>query len=205
MMGVATLNGRPFRIDPTSIEWAYTIKTAVIETVGGRVVQIFGTDIDDMTVMGTFGVGGWQEQIDFLNVASQWAEGVANNPTGPPMRFIYPPNGWDFLVYLRAFSQAGGASVVMDNMTPAPPWMLTLFVIEDNTGLRPVKDAAIEAYITRLSQGIGWKQTEYNGPDPNWKTAPDPFSEVSGTLGGASVEQFVTTAFYPDTTGPGTS
>lgn len=164
-MGVATLSGRPFRIDPITISWAYTIKTSVTETVGGKVVQIFGTDIDDMTVTGSFGIGGWEEQARFLETALKWAEGEVANPTGPPMRFVYPPHGWDFLVYLRAFNQTdAGQSVELSNRIPAPGWSLTLFIVEDNSGLRPIKDAAIKAYVDRLSKGIGWKQTKYNGP-----------------------------------------
>ena len=65
-MGNAVLNGIPFRIDPSSISWPFTVKTSSNKTIGGKVLQVFGTQLGDMTVAGTFGVGGTKEQREFL-------------------------------------------------------------------------------------------------------------------------------------------
>lgn len=162
-MGVATLGGTPFRIDPISISWSYSIKTNVTETVGGKVVQVFGTSLSDMTVRGKF--SSWQEQDRFLALVKRWIDSVTDNKDAPPLRFTYAPRNWDFLVYVAAFSQPGGAdSIDMSSGEIAPDWALTLFVVEDNGGLRTIKDQALESYVTRLATGIGWKQTAYNGP-----------------------------------------
>lgn len=165
-MGLATLGTHTFRLDPESISWEYTIKSRVFDTVGGQVVQVFGASIEDMTVIGSFGAGGWQEQQAFLTSMQQIADAQADqarvsNSTVPPMHFRYPPKGWDFMVYLTAFTQVGGSdSVSLSNETFAPKWQLTLFVVEDNAGLKQV---AVDQFIARVSEGIGWHQTVYNG------------------------------------------
>lgn len=161
-MGLATLGGIAFRIDPRAISWNYSIKTAVTETVGGRVVQCFGTEISDMTVQGQF--SSWQEQDAFLDRVHSWID-QATSADATPVRFMYPPRGWDFLVYVSAFTQPGGGdSIELASGIFAPPWALTLAIIEDNHGLRAVKEDALKAYINRLATGIGWRQTEFNGP-----------------------------------------
>lgn len=169
-MGLATLAGQPFRLDPTSIEWDYSVRVAEQQTVGGKVVQVLGANLGDMTVVGSFGVGGWREQKAFLEritaLADQQVANAAKVGGQPdPLRFSYPPRGWDFLVYLRAFAQPGvDASVRSSNRDFAPRWALTLFIVEDNGGLSVVKDAAVRQFITRLAEGIGWKRDQYNGP-----------------------------------------
>lgn len=165
----ATLGGIPFRINPNSVRWAFDMKVAQYETVGGRVVQIFGSDIGDMTVDGEFGNGdkskgdqeGWEEQTRFAHQVRAWAEQAQRN--GKPLQFVYSPKGWNFSVYVKAFSNPdGGMSVQYDNKTFNPKWRLTLFMVEDhsNVVLKGIQDE----FIGRLMNGVGWKQTEYNGP-----------------------------------------
>ena len=169
-MGMATLNDHRFRLDPTSITWSYSIKARDFKAVGGKVVQVFGATINDMTVVGSFGKGGWEEQESFLAKMSSLAKSQTQTRSSisapvkdaPPLRFRYPPRNWDFLVYLTGFQQPGASSSVMlTNETFAPQWQLTFAVIEDNAGLRQV---AMDQYLSRLAQGLGWKQTDYNGP-----------------------------------------
>lgn len=162
-MGIATLGGIPFRIDPMSVSWSYNIKTSVTLTVGGKVVQVFGTEISDMSVSGKF--SSWQEQEDFLVRVEGWIDYVTDDYTRPPLRFTYAPKSWDFLVYVGNFTQPNaGDGVALSSGEIAPPWSLSLFVVEDNGGLEVIKDQALKAYVERLAVGIGWKQTAYNGP-----------------------------------------
>ena len=165
-MGVATFAGYRFRIDPDNIQWTYDAKTKTMNSVGGRVVQIFGTTVGNMILTGSFGVGGWQEQVRFLQrmktIGEQQSEDNLSKHNKPPLRFSYPPRGWDFQVYLKDFSSPDGPLAV--NMTPVtfnPRWQLTLFIAQDNADLQTV---ATNAYIARLSKGIGWKQSEFNAP-----------------------------------------
>lgn len=168
-MGVASLGGRLFRLDPVSVQWTYKIKTAVFETVGGRVVQVLGVMFGDMTLAGSFGVGGWQEQEAFLKdmqaiatkqVATTFTV-VNRQLAAPPILFLYPPKNWSFLVYLKDYTQPDGegASVTLANEIINPKWLLTLAIVDANSALPALGAAAANDYISRLSQGLGWAST----------------------------------------------
>lgn len=175
-MGEAVLNGVPFRIDPTSISWPFTVKTSSSKTIGGKVVQVFGTQLGDLTVSGTFGVGGQAEQREFLARMKKLGDNQMDRfpKVSPnPYRFSWPSRGWDFQVYLKRYSEPGGDSSVderIDNISPR--WTIVLFIASDNLNLKKV---ATDTFIDRLSDGIGWKQTRYNGPAD--------FTEVGAALG----------------------
>lgn len=179
------------RIDPNSVRWNYDSKVKTFESVGGKVIQVFGTTLGNMTIEGSFGIGGWQQQVEFLKamkaIGVEQSEDNMSQHNKPPLRFTYPPKGWDFMVYLRDFSSPDGPEAV--NMSPAifnPKWTLTLFLAEDNANLT---ELATNAYISRLSKGIGWKQSEFNGP---LEDAAAPTSPVFGnTIGTGEFSQDV--------------
>jgi hypothetical protein len=191
-MGLALLDGIAFRVDPTSVNWNYTIKAAEIKTVGGKVIQVYGTDLGDMNVIGTFGRGGWQEQKAFLNrmkaLADKQVRGASQrNSSANPSRFLWPARGWDFLVYLKQFSQPAspaGTNVYYDAAVFSPQWSLTFFMVTDNIGLRKI---AQDDYIARLTQGLGWKLSKYNGPVDD--------AELQANLKGAGVKDFILQGF----------
>ena len=54
-MAYCQLGTLRWRIDPTDINWSYQLDTAVIDTLGGQVVQILGGTLSDMTISGDFG------------------------------------------------------------------------------------------------------------------------------------------------------
>lgn len=181
--GRASLAGRPFRLNPTSINWSFEAKVADIATVGGKVIQVLGTKVSDLVVSGTFGRGGWREQAEFLDWIKQVADRQVENK--PPVHFRYPAYGWDIPVYIKAYTTPdGGRSIVLDNGIVAPRWDLVLFVVNSSATLEKV---ATDAYIARMAKGIGWKQTEYNGPLG--------IHALVETLGGMSVEQYLEQAY----------
>jgi hypothetical protein len=169
-MGLASLGGVAFRIDPDSVAWEFRMKTARRKTVGGVVVQVYGTDLGDMTVSGVFGNGdrargdreGWREQERFRAQVERWVDQhVATS--GRPIRFLYPPKRWDFQVLIRGYTgPGGGEAVAHDPATFNPGWTLTLAVVQDST--RRVVAGIQDLYIKRLMAGVGWKQSGYNGP-----------------------------------------
>ena len=168
-MGIAMLDGQPMRIDPESVTWDYKIKAQIVKTIGGKVVQIYGADLGDMVVVGSFGKGGWVEQEAFLKriKAIAEAQNQSRTPTGKrkgdgtPVRFTYPPRGWDFLVYVKDYKEPGGGrSVRLANENINPRWQLTLFLVHDNVGLKQV---AQDLFINRLADGIGFERA-YHGP-----------------------------------------
>jgi hypothetical protein len=190
-MGNASLAGRRFRLDPTSIRWEFSPTVADQPTVGGKVVQIVGTSISDMTVTGTFGAGGWEEQVKFLErmkdlaTAQVASASQSRSNSGGVIRFLYPDKNWDFKVYLKAYSNPEGSrSVAFDNKIVAPKWTLTLFIVEENTNLKRI---AQDAYLARLSKGLGWRQTSYNGPMNE--------DELTQALEGKTVGEYLTEQF----------
>jgi hypothetical protein len=165
-MGVATLDGIPFRIDPDEVTWPFKMKVVDHKTLGGKVIQVLGTVFGDMAVTGVFGHGdpaqgdtsGWEEQERFRVRLKTFTREVAADREPTPIRFRYPPRDWDFQVYVKALSDP----IVLDNETINPRYTLTLFVVTDNSGA--VERGIQDLYVSRLMQGIGWKQTSYNGP-----------------------------------------
>lgn len=197
-MGLALLDGVAFRIDPSSVSWDYTVKTAELETVGGKVIQVYGTDLGDMVVAGSFGKGGFAEQQTFLTRMRDTSERQVQQSTRigalNPSRFLYPPQGWDFAVLLKEFSQPNapdGASVYVDPTTFNPGWSLTFHVVTENAG---IKKAAQNAFIDRLSRGLGWTQESINEGFHGAVTVQD----IESHLGGKGLVEYVSSSFGAD-------
>lgn len=136
-MGVAFLgfSGGPqmtFRIDPTSIDVSYNIHTSVQDTVGGRVIQITGASIADITVAGTVGEDrtrgkgsgvaepgrdhpgvGWKLATEFFNTIKsmmQFQSANVDKPATaiPTATFSYAPLNIKLPVYIKALSDPDG-------------------------------------------------------------------------------------------------
>ena len=160
-MGQATLGGYRFDIDPESVAWTYSTKTKVTYTVGGKVVQVFGTRIEDVAVSGSFGQNNFAEQ-DRLYAAIQEMAGRQSVEPYEPHRFFLPQRQWDFQVYIKSMRNPDGSrSISTRPELSNPKFILTMQIVEDRSGL---KKAASDLYIKRLTEGIGWKKSIYNGP-----------------------------------------
>lgn len=192
-MSVAMIGGYPFRINPSQVTWEYSVDTSVIPTVGGRVVQILGVTLGDMTVQGLFGHDrnagreSWQLAEEFqTNIArlvdrqSQrptYAQlsGVDPTPMHPTHRFVYnddtpesraaglPVHDWDFQVYIKGLRDITNPNMAVQHETGkfSYGYELTLFLQQDNTG--KLATVARDEFIQRLSNGLGWQRTPYNG------------------------------------------
>lgn len=161
-MALATLNGVPLPFDPDSVAWDYQIKTHVEDTIGGRVVQVIGTRLGDMSVAGSF--RDWEAQDAFYRRVAAWVDRQTATKGRATLRFVYTPKRWDMHVLIKAFRDGRGNGITHDNNIIAPRYLMTLFVVQDNVGniTRGIQDA----YIARLVEGVGWKfSTDYNGPD----------------------------------------
>lgn len=175
-MGTASFAGWVFRIDPTSVQWDFKVRTNTTYTLGGKVVQILGTELGPLRVSGEFGKGYFPEQQRFLDAMIDVGDDqVRNFASDPPPRFIYPDYGWDFLAYLVSYTGDGEKAVTLDPAIINPKWTLTLHIMEDNSGLQ---QAATDRFISRLAAGIGWHINEYNGPR-DWENVRE-FLETSG-------------------------
>lgn len=206
-MGLASLgfaNGPSvtFRIDPTSIEYSFQMQTSVTNTVGGRVIQVLGATLSDVTVSGDIGEDhslgkvplgqehpgvSWKlAEAFFLKIQAmqlhQSKDATASPNAGQtsvlkPATFSYSPQGLRFQCYIKSITDqdGDGTSAVAHKVGRANyRYNLTLFPIQDGStdllkagsdggALNSAKAAAIDAYINRISQGIGWRFTAYNG------------------------------------------
>ena len=170
-MSQGTLGGIPFTFDPTAVAWRYTTKTKTTMTVGGKVVQAFGTTISDMVVKGFFGSGGTKAQAAFLAQVEAWVDaqtGTAQGTpgqylfNGPPIQFVFPPRDWNFPVYITNYSQSeGGFSIELENQIINYPWELTLMIV--NSAPKSEASATLIQAINKISANLGWYPNPYQG------------------------------------------
>lgn len=206
-MGVASLgftNGPSltFRIDPTSIDYNYQVQTSVTNTVGGRVIQVLGAVLSDVTVSGVIGENrklgsvplgqehpgvSWKlAEAFFAAVQKMMIHQSADATVSPlagqlsvlkPATFVYSPKGLRLQCYIKSITDPDGdgtAGVTHKLGRSNYRYTLSLFPVQpesvglvqagsSNGVLDAAKAAAIDAYVSRISQGIGWRFTAYNG------------------------------------------
>jgi hypothetical protein len=159
----------------------------VVETIGGRVIQIIGARLDDLTVEGSIGQDhstpkgeSWEQAIQFLNLITDIMEFQSQDVTQqrqmqPPAVFTYPPRGWRFQVYVKALEDAdGGNSLVLSTGKFNQRYRLTLFIVQDASGALVKAGTAngvfsqraydaVSAFMARISDGVGWAFSQYTG------------------------------------------
>jgi hypothetical protein len=229
-MGSASLGGIRFRIDPSQVSIPYKMNVAVTQTVGGRVVQVHGVTFGDMTIRGLFGQDranrreSWQLAEDFSTAVGKLVDkqsarptmaqltGTDPTPMHPTLRFLYndesspsrrglPVHDWDFNVYIKSLREIEGESTVSHTTGKfSYGYTLTLFIVQDNTG--KLAQVAQNAFIDRLSKGLGWKRGPYNG----LMTAADLASYLQ-SKGAADIHSYVLQQYQNSVTGtiPGAS
>jgi hypothetical protein len=223
-MGSATLGGLTFRIDPSQVSWSYDVNVAVTPTVGGRVVQVHGVTMGDMTIRGLFGqdrVNGkesWEMAEQFVTDVGKLVDrqsarptiaqlnGTDPTPMHPTLRFLYndessptrrglPVHDWDFNVYIKGLRDVDtDATMAHSTGKYSYGYTLTLFIVQDNTG--KLSQVAQNAFIDRLSNGLGWKRGPYNG----LMTANDLASYLQ-SKGAPDIHSYVLQQYQQATTG----
>lgn len=165
----AFLNDVPFRVNPESVSWPFSVKLTTTKTLGGKVIQVYGIKMGDLVIEGVFGRGGPEEQHAFFERLVEIID--TQMPVTPtaipqPVRFYWPERGWDFWCFVKGIVQPNAqTSVRASNTDFNPGYRLTLFIQEDNGDLvKAARDSAAASYIARISKGLGWKSTEWNGP-----------------------------------------
>ncbi|WP_428957952.1 hypothetical protein [Streptomyces sp. cg35] len=185
-----------FRINPSSIDWGFEIHTSVTDTVGGRVVQITGATLRDLTVVGYLGENrtagrspdsnpdhagaSWRLHEAFIARCRAIMEYQSRDSSQPgkmhqPAIFNYPPRNWRWLVYLKSVEDIdGSASIEHRTGKFSHGYKLTMFIVSAGSDslvkagssmsqVDAAQASAIASYIKRISEGIGWRQSEYNG------------------------------------------
>jgi hypothetical protein len=185
-----------FRINPSSIDWGFDIHTSVTPTVGGRVVQITGATLRDITVVGYLGENrkagpgptsksdhmgaSWRLHEAFVSRCRAIMDYQSRDSRTPgkmhaPAVFNYPAHNWRWQVYLTEVSDADGqASIEHRTGKYSHGYQLKLFIVQagsdslvkagtSKNAIDTAQEKAIASYIARISEGIGWRQSEYNG------------------------------------------
>ncbi len=148
--------GLTFRIDPQSIDWDFEIRTnGGQNTVGGRVVQVLGARLSDLTIMGQFGENvdyakdkpsgqfehsgrSWRIARRFVGRVRQMIEWQGKdaqnfNLMTPPAVFTYEPRKWKFRVYIKGIADPDGGAITFDSAKFSHSYALTLFVVQEGT------------------------------------------------------------------------
>lgn len=192
-MGTATLgypNGPQvaFRVDPDLIDWTWSVQTNVVETIGGRVIQVLGARLDDLTVRGSLGENhadkatgqSWQQAQAFLTAVTaimeqQASDAVQNALMHPPAVFTYPPKGWRWNVYVKGLTDPdGNSSLILKPGKANQRYVLTMFIVNESSALTAAgttpngalaqqSSQAISQFMARISDGVGWTANKYTG------------------------------------------
>lgn len=197
-MGVAQLGNYTFRLDPDQIHYAYDIDYAVIDTLGGQVVQVLGSTIGDITIAGSFGqdhknkLESWQLAESF-NTAIRSMMDAQTLPTQgvghQPIRFTYMDgtHNWDFKVLIKGMSDSDGqGSIDHETGKFSYHYTLTLFLVEDSS--LTLKKITTDAFISRISNGLGWKASGFNGS----ASAADAIAFIQSNSSNGTFDGYVT-------------
>lgn len=194
MTGIASLGfasgpSVKFRLDPKDISWNYRIFTNVTETLGGRVVQVTGAALSDLTIVGELGelrgskhFQSWQLAEAFFEQVVRLMEYQSKGSTetgkmGEPAILTYGPLNIRLSCYIKGIQDPdGGGGVTHRPGKFSYGYALTLFIVTEGSGdlaiagtdsggfLNKQRQKAINDYMARIADGIGWKFSEkYNG------------------------------------------
>ena len=140
-----------FRTNPNEVTWNYSLITKTDQTYGGRVVQILGARIDDLTVKVDCGQGGWPYLVKVVAFMRDLMVAQRNGQTAV---FEYTTRQWKLKVYAASFPFADQLSATTRELT------LSFKVQEDISGI--VSSTTIATALQSFVNGIGWERNQYN-------------------------------------------
>lgn len=188
-MVTATLGGRALPSDPDSVNLSFSMKTSDTKAVGGKVIQVYGVTLSNLTITGGFPdrmrkgrvSASWEEQLIFR----EWVDAVATRTETTPdpqtLRFRWPYKSFDLDVFIVNYQSPDSYDSTDDSADKVlHRWQLDLFIVTDRT--KVVVKGIRDLYIKRLMDGVGWKRTDYNGPTE---------ADLDALLKGRTIEQFL--------------
>jgi hypothetical protein len=167
-----TFKGRVFRFrtNPNEIWWNYELITKVHQTYGGRVVQLLGTRLGDLSIKVEAGRGGWPyliRMVTYLRELMSEQRGVQ-----PPATFEYTTRNWRMNVYSLTIPFEDRVEATTREV------QLNFKIQEDLTGV--ASQLALDAEIARLQEGVygpgRQPHNKYNDPAQMGKSEGDPLS-----------------------------
>lgn len=171
-MGVAKLGNLSFRLDPSQIGWNYQLDTAIIDTIGGQVIQIVGATTGDISVVVMFGQDranhqeSWQLAENFASAMRTLIDnemippGKATQKVNQPIPFSFNDgeHNWNFQVLIKAISDISGNGSIEHVVAKSSYGVqLTLFPVADSS--TNLKRITTDAAVTRIAAGVGWSKT----------------------------------------------
>jgi hypothetical protein len=144
-----------FRTNPNSIWWTYELITKVDETYGGRVVQILGTKLGDLTVRVECGsqynaiggqYGGWPYEMRLVNYLVNLLQSQRTQTGGNTAVFEYTTRGYKLHVYSMSVPFQD------DWLATTREIELQFKIQEDVSGV--VSTASLSAELTALQGGV---------------------------------------------------
>lgn len=145
-----------FRTNPNKVRFTYVPITHVDPTYGGRVIQLLSARIDDLIVTVECGNGRWDY---YREMVYYFRDLFVNQKDMVPATFEYTTRGWKFNVFAVSIPFADDIQQVAREVE------LIFKVQEDVSGI--ATQSSLSAELARLQEGIGWKKSKYNQPDPN--------------------------------------
>ena len=173
-----------FRTNPNDVSWNYGLITKTDQTYGGRVVQILGTKIEDLTVTVECGNGGWPYLVKVVTFMRDMMIAQRNGQTAT---FEYTSRNWKLKVYAAGFPFGDQVTATTREIA------LTFKVQEDISGI--VSSQTIAAALQSFMSGIGWSRTQYNdffAPNNDTGMIPSASTFTGGALnipGNANLSQ----------------
>lgn len=140
-----------FRTNPNAVNWNYSLITKTDQTYGGRVVQILGTKIEDLTIKIDCGLGGWPYLVKVVTFMRDLMVAQRNGQTAV---FEYTTRKWKLKVYAASFPFADQITATTRELT------LNFKVQEDISGI--ISSATIATALQSFIDGVGWERNQYN-------------------------------------------
>lgn len=131
-----------FRTNPNEIWWSYELLTNIDETFGGRVMQILGTRLGDLTVTVECGGGG----IDYLmQVVLMLRNIMSDQRNGNTARFTYTTRNWNLNVYAMSIPFQDQFDATVREIP------LNFKIQEDVNGI--LSQVTLDAHLAMLNDG----------------------------------------------------
>ncbi len=144
-----------FKVDPYDISWTYNMRTQTTDTYGGRVVQILGVDLGNLSINTVCGKAGYpylEEMKSFFREMGLWQQNEQK-----PATFLFPPKNYN----LKFWGQRFSFDNAIDNVVY--PVQISGMIQEDLAGT--LKKSIMTAELSKLADGIGYVRNEYNDPE----------------------------------------
>lgn len=132
-----------FRTNPNAVWWSYELITHVEQTYGGRVIQVLGTRLGDLSVKVECGEGGWDYLMNTVLFLRDMMVDQRNGNTGT---FEYTTRNWKLGVYAMSIP-------FQDQITATTREIDIQFKIqEDVSGV--ISQTSLNVELARLQDGI---------------------------------------------------